>query len=540
VSNPRLPVLLATVDPSLAWLVQQALEQLPTLDLPLTRVDGLEPAIAGASGNGYGLVIVEHALLDGEPVAALARLRTAAPGVPLVIAGGDEEPLIESWVHEDPHVEHLTIDELDVRAMSRIVRGTARAAAAAASRRLYEATLRDARERYRSLLSHSAAPTWESDLSGVAHFLEARRREGLTDLRSWLQEHPEAVELCADEVQHVAVNDAALAFYGSTSADELAQAFGAWAGFGDRTTFAEAVARFAAGDVPFELETVQRTIAGEPRPVQLHVTAPAGYNGSLARVFVAVEDLRREQRANERVRDAEARVAEARAEAAEAASHAGGLEIRLGEAEERLWRAEEELHAVQLREHEARQEAERLRAQLAEVEQGLEESAQRIDETERRCAEESRRATLAAQDREFAEERLEGVTTRLSELTAAYQALVRSIPIPVIAYDAAATVTAWNAAAERLFGWSAEDALGSFDPTVAVEQRDTHRRELRARIESGIAREIEVPGRLTRTGARVDLKLSCVPLVGLAGEALGEVSSVLAARPARTGVEALV
>ena len=175
----------------------------------------------------------------------------------------------------------------------------------------------------------------------------------------------------------------------------------------------------------------------------------------------------------------------------------------------------------------------------SEVEQGLEEAAQRLDELEQRCAEESRRATLAAQDREFAEERLEGATTRLSELTAAYQALVRGIPIPVIACDAAGTVTAWNAAAERLFGWSAEDAIGRFNPSVADDQRDDYRRELRARIESGATREIEVSGRLTRAGARVDLKLSCVPLVGTSGEALGEVASVLAARPARATVEAL-
>jgi PAS domain S-box-containing protein len=270
------------------------------------------------------------------------------------------------------------------------------------------------------------------------------------------------------------------------------------------------------------------------------VTTPSGYNGSLARVFVAVEDLRPARRAEERVGEAEARVEEARAEAAEAASRAGGLEIRLGEAEEQLRRTEEELHALQLRQHEARQEAGRLQAQLEEVEQGLEESAQRIEEAQQRCAEEARRAMLAAQDREFAEERLEGATKRLAELTAAYQALVRSIPIPVIACDAAGTVTAWNAAAERLFGWSAEDAVGTFNPTVTDEQRDGYRRELRARIESGATRDIEVAGRLTRTGTRLDLKLSCVPLVGPAGEALGEVASVLAARPARTAVEALV
>ncbi|MCU0225261.1 MAG: PAS domain S-box protein [Acidobacteria bacterium] len=538
-SNPRLPVLLATVDPSLAFLVQQALEQLPTLDLPVTRVNGLEAAIEAAAGAAYGLTIVEHGLLDGEPAAALARLRAAAPTVPLVIAGGGVEPLLSSWTHGDPQVEHLAADELAPRALARLVRGAAQAAAAAAARRLHETALHDARLRYRSLLSHSATPTWELDLSGVARFLEARRREGVIDLRAWLDENPEAIPLCAGEIQPVAVNDAALSFYGGGSADELTEAFAPWIVFGEREVFAAALTQFAADGAGFELEARQRTLAGEPRPVRLRVTTPAGYNGSLARVFVAIEDLRPLQRAEERVREAEDRVAAARAETAQATSRADGTEIRLGEAEEQLQRTERELHALQTRQHETRQEAERLQSQLAEVEQGLEESAQRIEETERRCAEEARRATLAAQDREYAEERLEAATRRAAELTAAYQALVRSIPIPVIACDATGTVTAWNAAAEKLFGWSAEEAIGSFNPTVAKEQSDEYRRELRARIESGATREVEVTGRQLRSGAQVDLKLSCVPLVGPAGETVGEVTSVLAARPARVAVAAL-
>ncbi len=539
-SNPRLPVLLAAVDPSLAFLVQQALEQLPALDLPLTRVDGLEAAIEGVSGAAYGLVIVEHGLLDGEPAAALARLRAGAPTVPLVIAGGDVEPLLTSWTHGDPQVEHLAADELSPRTLARLVRGAAQAAAVAAARRLHEAALHDARLRYRSLLSHSATPTWELDLSGVARFLEARRREGVIDLRAWLDENPEATPLCAGEIQPVAVNDAALSFYGSGSADELTEAFGTWTAFGEREVFAAALAQFAAGSTGFELEARQRTLAGEPRPVRLRVTTPAGYNGSLARVFVAIEDLRPVQRAEERVREAEDRVAAACAETAQATSRADGTEIRLGEAEEQLERTERELHALQLRQHETRQEAERLQSQLAEVEQGLEETIQRVEETERRCAEEARRAMLAAQDREYAEERLEAATRRATELTAAYQALVRSIPIPVIACDAAGTVTAWNGAAEKLFGWSAEDAIGTFNPTVAEEQRDEYRRELRARIESGATLEVEVTGRQIRSGTRLDLKLSCVPLVGPGGEALGEVTSILAARAARAAVVALV
>jgi PAS domain S-box-containing protein len=538
VSNPRLSVLLASVDPSLAFLVQKALGQLTSLDLPLMQTDGLEAAIERVSTGDLDLVIVEHGLLDGEPAAALARLRAAAPGVPLVIAGGDVEPLLDSWTQGDPLVEHLPAEELSARAVARLTRAAARTAAMVHAQRLYESALREARQRQRTLLAHSATPTWELDLSGLARFVETRQQEGVTDLGAWLEQNPEAVTICAGEIQTLAVNEAALAFYGSASADELERA--TWSSFGDRGTFTAALLHLTNGTDRFELETTLQTLAGEPRPVRLHVSAPAGYHGSWARIFVGIEDLRPARRADERLREAEARVAEARAEAAQARSRADGTEIRLGEMEEQLRRSEEELHALQLRQHETRQELERLRGQLAEIEQGLETSAERVAEAEQRCAEEARRAMLAAQDREYAEERLEAASRRATELTVTYQALVRSIPIPVIACDATGTVTGWNAAAEKLFGWSAEDAIGNFDPTVSDEQRDDYRRELRARLEAGATREVEVVGRRTRAGKRIDLKLSCVPLVGPTGEALGEVASVLAARPARVTVEVLV
>lgn len=519
-SEPRLSILLATVDPSLAWLTQQALDRLSGVDTALLECDSVDAAVERTRGGGIDIVILEHALLDGEPVAALSRLREVAAEIPLLIAGGEVEPLLEGWFRDDRRADQLTADELSPRTVSRFLAAAVRAGTRTGSgdttRQVLETTLRGLRERYRTLLSQSPAATWEADFSGIARFIEGRRREGITDLKSWFDDYPETVPICAEEARWLAANDEAAALGGTASAEELVESPGPFGPFADAMTFATVVCRLAAGETSFDLETTQRTSAGETLPVRLRLTAASGYHGSLGRVFVTITDRRPELKLDERARDAEARTAQATAEAAEAASKVAGAEIRLAELEEQLRRTEEELHRTQLRLHETRQEADRAGQQLEEVEQALELSTRRLEEAERR-----------------GDERLAEATSLLKSTTAAYQALVRSIPIPVIVCDSEGQVSAWNAGAEKLFGWSAEQAIGGLNPTVAADQREEYRRTLRARIAAGETRELEAFGRLTSKGTALDLKLSCVPLVGPEGEALGEVCSVLAARPAR-------
>jgi len=618
VSEPRLSILLATVDPSLAWLVQQAIDRLSGVDIVLLQADSLDSAERRTKEGGIHAVVLEHALLDGDPVAALIRLRAAAADLPLLIAGGDEEPLLEGWLRNDCRADQLTADELGPRSMSRFLAAASRprstdttvpesptvsfdgivqldgetiaganeifarlvgctaaelagrtldtflapdsraaidamrmgeggtslevtlqradgsrfpaevlagtadhsprtlAVRDLSTRRLWETSLHELRERYRSLLSQFPAATWEADLSGVARFIEERRREGVSDLPAWFEGHPEAVTLCAAEACWLAANEEAVSFLGAASVHELVSSPGTFGALGDGPTFATAVSRLAGGETSFDIESTQRIGTGEMIPVRLRVGVAPGYHGSLARIFVSIVDRRPDLQREESVREAEARAAEAAAAAAEAASRTAGAESRAAELGEQLRRTEEELHRAQMRLHETRQEADRAAQQLEEVEQALEISAQRLEEAER-----------------HAERRLLDATSQVTRLTATYQALVRSVPIPVIVCSAEGTVDAWNAAAEKLFGWSAEAVIGTFNPTIQAGERERYLQALQLRIAAGETREIESLARVTSTGTALDLKLSCVPLVGPEGEALGEVSSVLAARPAR-------
>lgn len=59
--------------------------------------------------------------------------------------------------------------------------------------------------------------------------------------------------------------------------------------------------------------------------------------------------------------------------------------------------------------------------------------------------------------------------------TIEYEQLIRAIGDGVVIADAAGTITLWNAAAERIFGFSAEEALGqSLDLIIPERLRQRH------------------------------------------------------------------
>jgi PAS domain S-box-containing protein len=85
------------------------------------------------------------------------------------------------------------------------------------------------------------------------------------------------------------------------------------------------------------------------------------------------------------------------------------------------------------------------------------------------------------------------------------------IPLATIAFDADARVVTWNDTAEQLFGWSADEVIGTLNPIVPAGER-VRSDELFARIQSGERLQgIEVT-RHARDGSVLDLCLYSAPL----------------------------
>ncbi len=114
---------------------------------------------------------------------------------------------------------------------------------------------------------------------------------------------------------------------------------------------------------------------------------------------------------------------------------------------------------------------------------------------------------------------------RASELEAA---IVTASPFPIVGIDPDGRVTSWNPAAEALFGWSREEVLGRFLPTVPGHDGDTFA-ALRQRVLAGEIVSAAELTRVTRDGTPLSLTLSAAPIRDPDGRVVGIVGFMVPA-----------
>ncbi len=107
-------------------------------------------------------------------------------------------------------------------------------------------------------------------------------------------------------------------------------------------------------------------------------------------------------------------------------------------------------------------------------------------------------------ERKRAEETLRDATQKL-------QALVQASPLAINVVDRNGNIRMWNPACERIFGWSAEEALGQPNPTVPEERQEESRCMVKDSFEGKVFTNLEVQRR-RKDGALIDVSLSTAPL----------------------------
>ncbi|MFZ0496218.1 MAG: PAS domain S-box protein [Methylocella sp.] len=103
-----------------------------------------------------------------------------------------------------------------------------------------------------------------------------------------------------------------------------------------------------------------------------------------------------------------------------------------------------------------------------------------------------------------------------AESEARFRTLINSSPLPILVIDPDATVRFWNAAAEKLFGWTEAEVVGKAVPFVP-DGRHPECICCRDTIKRGEIYSIETQ-RLRRDCSLVDVTLSAAPLRGKHGE----------------------
>jgi PAS domain S-box-containing protein len=130
-------------------------------------------------------------------------------------------------------------------------------------------------------------------------------------------------------------------------------------------------------------------------------------------------------------------------------------------------------------------------------------------------------ATVTAQLRSSTEER---ERLRLSEQAVKkLAAIVEQSPAAIIRADTDMRVDSWNAAAERLFGYTAEEMMGNPVSKITPPERKLEVLTHVDKLLAGDSIQVETE-RMTKTGERVPLAMTISPLRGDDGEILGAAS----------------
>ena len=111
--------------------------------------------------------------------------------------------------------------------------------------------------------------------------------------------------------------------------------------------------------------------------------------------------------------------------------------------------------------------------------------------------------------------------TRSEEIRLRYAAIVESSDDAIVAKTLEGAISAWNSAAERMFGYTAHEAIGQpitiiIPPDLYDEEQDILRR-----LRGGERVEHYETVRVTKAGERIDVSLTISPLRDPAGRAVG-------------------
>jgi PAS domain S-box-containing protein len=151
--------------------------------------------------------------------------------------------------------------------------------------------LRESEERYRNFFDESPTALWEIDASYAKDHCDRLRRNGVRELRTYFEDHPEETRRCWNGVKLVEMNKACVELFEAGSREEL---LGRLEGVFPEEEPSESlggVIAIAEGRGSFERQVVTRTLAGKKKHILYRWSVVPGYEKTYSKVLVAMVDV---------------------------------------------------------------------------------------------------------------------------------------------------------------------------------------------------------------------------------------------------------
>ncbi len=165
--------------------------------------------------------------------------------------------------------------------------------------------LRTSQERFRALFEYSAAPVLEEDFSLIKAYFDQLRAEGVTDLRSYFENHPEAVKYCAGQVKVLDANQESLHFFEASSKEELLTSLSSYLDIDSWESFRDELIALAEGHTTFHCEIINTTVKGQRKYLSLHLQVVQGCETNLSQILVSFWDITERKQAEAVLQQAE-------------------------------------------------------------------------------------------------------------------------------------------------------------------------------------------------------------------------------------------
>jgi diguanylate cyclase (GGDEF)-like protein len=159
-----------------------------------------------------------------------------------------------------------------------------------------------AEKRLESLFESSPISLWEEDYTEIKKYFDLLREQDVTDLQSYLDEHPEVVLRCASLIRVLNVNQKTLELFGANSKEDLLKNLGLI--FRDEMgkSFAKELIDLWNGKLYYEREGINYSLTGEPINILLSFRVMPGHENDFAWVSVAMQDITARKKAEDYLR----------------------------------------------------------------------------------------------------------------------------------------------------------------------------------------------------------------------------------------------
>jgi PAS domain S-box-containing protein len=387
----------------------------------------------------------------------------------------------------------------------------------------------------RGTFNRSAVAHREEDISGVRAMIAEWRSRGVSDVRAYLEANPRELRRAIDSIRLLDVNDAALELYEARTREDLLGSLDATLDAGAIGGFKELIVAIADGRTKFEVESTTRTLRGKRLDLIARMFIPPPGDDSPT-MLVAVLDITGRKRAEEALsreraflsilmdaipdyiyfKDLQSRFiltnrAHARAFGLDSPAEAAGktdFDFNTEESARVSFDDEQRIIATG-----------RPIIDVVEKETWPDRPDTWVSTTKMpfRDAEGNTIGTFGI-SRDVTERR------RAEERNIRLATLVESSPDAIVGLDLERRVTSWNKGAERIYGYSAEEAMGQHASLFMPPEVEEEALALRNKVVQGESVSSFETLRRRKDGSLMNVSLVLSPIRDADGHVVGTAS----------------